>query len=277
MNYLPFRLRLMLGLANPFKIKPQHCALNEQIQQIAAQFLVKKQISPTSSIYRFKMNDERKVLGIQLGENIQIGIPGNQQENQIAKIHPITRIDDPAIVDVLVNEENPEQQFFRNLKEKQEVVIKSDQNKKFVYDGFGKITIFNQGQVTQKKVDYLGILVQGYHISKVFSLIEGISTNGDKTNISILYVNSNLDESLFIDELTWYADEKKIHLGVLFEKVPDGVPVLKGKFQKHHVSDFMPPVDQEFHLIVAGSNSFQDECLGHLKSLGYQKENITLY
>lgn len=68
----------------------------------------------------------------------------------------------------------------------------------------------------------------------MFSLIEGISTNGDKTSLSIFYVNPSIviiysiifkllisiqEESLFIDELTWYAEEKKITLGVLVESV----------------------------------------------------------
>lgn len=40
----------------------------------------------------------------------------------------------------------------------------------------------------------------------VFSLIEGISTNGDKTNLSVVHLCDSLEDAVLLDELLWFKE-----------------------------------------------------------------------
>lgn len=44
-------------------------------------------------------------------------------------------------------------------------------------------------------------------MTNLFSLVEGISTNSDKTHISMLHFCDNLDRATLLDEILWLKSE----------------------------------------------------------------------
>jgi len=45
---------------------------------------------------------------------------------------------------------------------------------------------------------------------KIRELIEGISSNGDNTSISLLHVNEKIEDVIFMEEILYFVEEKKI-------------------------------------------------------------------
>ena len=91
---------------------------------------------------------------------------------------PVSRIDDMNFFDLIRGKNQEGEDFY---------VRKGD--RKYLYKGFGN---FELGEI--KNMRFVGIVAQGAGMANLFQLIEGISTNGDDTNLSVLHFYDNIEE-----------------------------------------------------------------------------------
>ncbi|KRX04372.1 hypothetical protein PPERSA_05633 [Pseudocohnilembus persalinus] len=294
------------------RIKPQFCIFEneknpfETKTQTAKSYLSdQKYLNQEYDIVRLQTEELEKCLGLKIGQFIQI-----QNQNQKAiDCYPISRIDDCGIIDLVVkkqalnnnvmkdsevqeqetqkdqNKQNQNnnnsssqekqqgQSQIKDVKNLQEIQIKGPKTK-FVYDGFGNVIYKLGDEVVTKNFDYIGIICENVNITKMFSLIEGISTNGDPTNLSIIQFCRTLDDMVLADEILWLKEQQKINYKVFLENVDINFPSLKGSLDQKFVKDYLPPSDLNALIVTAGQTSFNEKSKTILKELGYNEQNI---
>lgn len=151
---------------------------------------------------RFKLPREDSVLGVNMGQRVRIG-----GERDWGEHNPISGFDTLGFADFLV----PESHSLSQVKEGESVQVEGP-IERITYLGNGHFT-FPSRQDRQCK--YLGMVVQGNDLTKVFQIVESISTSKDSTFLSVLYVVESLEEAALIEELAFFRELDKVHINVL--------------------------------------------------------------
>ncbi len=124
---------------------------------------------------------------------------------------------------------------------------------------------------TERECKYLGMVVQGHDLTKVFQVVESIATSKDSTFLSLLYVVPSLEDAALLEELAFFKELDKVHINVLAHSDTD-FQTMTGSLEAQHIADFMPPPGPRTLVLLVGDAQFRETAETPLKSQGYTQD-----
>ena len=130
----------------------------------------------------------------------------------------------------------------------------------------------NNTETHKFKIKRLGLICAGVGIAPMFQLIQKINSSFfDKTAVSLIYHNSNIEDICFAEDLSKYDYSGKIsYLPVVDEEI-SSFAYGKGNLTRSMIADYMPnEKDEESCVLLCGKDEFVKENIKILEDMKYR-------
>ncbi|KAF5382986.1 hypothetical protein D9757_006367 [Collybiopsis confluens] len=202
----------------------------------------KSQVSPNTAIYKFALPSSRDVLGLPIGQHIQVSAEINGKE--IMRSYTPTTLDqfDRGHFDLLIKtyEKGNISRHFNLLKVGDRIRVKGPKGA-FVYNN--------------KLTGHLGMIAGGTGITPMYQLIRSsIWDHSDATTINLIYANVNEEDILLRDELEHlhHNSAGRFNIFYVLNNPPPGWKGGVGFVTKEQVAHYMPSQEKNCKILMCG-------------------------
>ncbi|KIK78225.1 hypothetical protein PAXRUDRAFT_834660 [Paxillus rubicundulus Ve08.2h10] len=215
-------------------------------------------VSPNTAIYRFSLPRSDDVLGLPIGQHISISAEINGKEI-MRSYTPTSSDDDLGYFDLLIKsyEKGNISRYVSFLKIGDKVKIRGPK-------GFFKYT------PTLSR--HIGMIAGGTGITPMLQIIRAALKNpADKTKLSLIYANVNLEDILLKKELDALAAKHphRFTLHYVLNNPPEGWTGGVGFVSKEHIEEHLPSSSDDIKVLLCGPPPMMTAMKKHLAELNY--------
>ena len=122
-----------------------------------------------------------------------------------------------------------------------------------------------------KQYRHIGIIAYESAITAVYTLLDAIMPNYDsRTGFSLLWVASEMDDFVFLEEFSMLAEQHKLNLNLMLRNPNPGWVGPFGPLNHTHLRSYMPPPSLQTALMILGGPEEVDHLLPLTKKIGYE-------
>jgi cytochrome-b5 reductase len=253
-------------LATAFIAKVLHTGRTKPLDPNAwKEFPLEKKIkvSPNTAIYRFKLPHTQDVLGLPVGQHINVSAEINGKV--ITRSYtPISNDDDRGRFDLIIKtyEKGNISRHVAALKVGDTIRVKGPKGN-FLY--------------TPNLVDHLSLIAGGTGIAPMIQVIRAALRNPfDRTTVSLIYANVNEEDILLKDDLEELQDvhELKFKIYYVLNNPPPGWKGGVGFVTKEHIKEHLQnPAETNSKLLICGPPPMVAAMKKNLEELKYPVPN----
>ncbi|KAF8844093.1 ferredoxin reductase-like C-terminal NADP-linked domain-containing protein [Paxillus ammoniavirescens] len=215
-------------------------------------------VSPNTAIYRFALPRPDDVLGLPIGQHISISADINGKEI-MRSYTPTSSDDDLGYFDLLIKsyEKGNISRYVSLLKIGDKVKIRGPK-------GFFKYT------PTLSR--HIGMIAGGTGITPMLQIIRAALKNpADRTKLSLIYANVNLEDILLKKELDALAAKHphRFTLHYVLNNAPEVWTGGVGFVSKEHIEGYLPPSSDDIKILLCGPPPMMTAMKKHLAELNY--------
>ncbi|KAJ3883077.1 NADH-cytochrome b5 reductase [Lentinula edodes] len=221
--------------------------------------VLKTQVSPNTAVYRFSLPSSKDVLGLPVGQHIQVSAEINGKD--IMRSYTPTTLDqfDKGHFDLLIKtyEKGNISRHFSLLKIGDRIRVKGPKGA-FIYNN--------------KLTGHLGLIAGGTGISPMYQIIRSsIWDHSDATTINLIYANVNEEDILLRDELEHlhHNSAGRFNIFYVLNNPPPGWKGGVGFVTKEQVAHYMPSQDKDCKILMCGPPPMMSAMKKHLEELKY--------
>jgi cytochrome-b5 reductase len=249
-------------------------------------------LSRDTFIFRFELPSSDHILGLPIGQNIQVGAEING-EQVIRAYTPVTSDDDLGHLDLIIKvyfknihpsfpDGGKVSQYIHNLKIGQTLNIRGPTGR-LLYHGKGEFGTRPDkvSDYTNVKVNKVNMIAGGSGITPMLQIIKAILKDSDDyTMISLIFANQTEGDILCREDLEKIREEKphRFKLWYTVDKAPAdwkfGSGFITAEMMKSHL---YPPSDKTITLMCGPPPMLEYACKPNLKQLGYDEKLCHAY
>ncbi|KAK2461776.1 hypothetical protein APHAL10511_006239 [Amanita phalloides] len=221
--------------------------------------LKKFQVSPNTTIYRFKLPSSGDSLNLPIGQHVSISADLNGKL-VVRNYTPISNNDDRGYFDLLIKtyEKGNISRHIAQLNIGDTIRVKGPKG---------------QFNYAPGLVAHLSMIAGGTGITPMYQILRAVLSNpGDKTKISLIYANVNYDDILLrsnLDDLV-QAHPDQFILYYVLNNPPAPWAGGVGFVTKDHIKQFLPnPAESNSKLLICGPPPMVAAMKKNLDDLGY--------
>ncbi|TFY77089.1 hypothetical protein EWM64_g6925 [Hericium alpestre] len=217
-------------------------------------------ISPNTAIYRFALPHPEDVLGLPIGQHLQISAEINGKEI-MRSYTPTSSDDDRGRFDLLIKayEQGNISRHISLLKLGDQIRVKGPRGQ-FTY----------HGSLSRE----LGMIAGGTGITPMLQIIRAaLKSPLDRTKLSLIYANVNPEDILLkkeLDELA-AAHPGRFKVYYVLNNPPAGWTGGVGFVTKEQIAAHLPPSDHNIKVLLCGPPPMMTAMKKYLDDLGYPK------
>ncbi|KAH8928658.1 ferredoxin reductase-like protein [Atractiella rhizophila] len=221
-------------------------------------------ISPNTAIYRFALKKDTSVLGLPIGQHIQIR--GKIGGKDIMRSYtPISSDDDKGYVDFMIKSypQGNISKYVSQLKVGEYVEMKGPKGPK------------GQMKYVPGYANEIGMIAGGTGITPMLQIIRAILKNPkDKTKVSLIYANVNSEDILLKQDLDNLVETHPERFNVYYvlnnppEKWEGGVGFVSRTMIEKHISS---PSTEGVKVLLCGPPPMMSAMKKHLEDIGFPK------
>ncbi|OCH96478.1 NADH-cytochrome b5 reductase [Obba rivulosa] len=215
-------------------------------------------VSPNTAIYRFALPHPDDILGLPIGQHIQIQAEINGKDI-MRSYTPTSSDDDRGHFDLLIKayEKGNISRYISLLKIGDKIRVKGPKGQ------------FKYAPSLSRE---LGMIAGGTGITPMLQIIRAALKNPlDRTKLSLIYANVNPEDILLKKELDELADKHshrfKVHY--VLNNPPQGWQGGVGFVSKEQIEKHMPPTDHNIKILLCGPPPMMTAMKKHLAELNY--------
>jgi len=239
----------------------------------------RERLTPDTNLYRFSLEDQSHVLGMDVASCLSLRVPTAADEEEVARPYTPTTLDQEAYgyFDLVIKTYpgGKAGEYVNALKVGDKVEFKGPWQKL---------------PIETNMVEHMGMLAAGTGITPMYQVIKQVlSDPKDTTKITLLYASRTEDDVILAPELaelaSKYPDRLKVHYFISQPKSGE-----KGvRIDKETISTLLPSPQKKssqkvfvcgpkgFYEAVSGwkgPNFTQGDLTGYLAELGYEKDQV---
>lgn len=255
--------------------------------------LVKKtNVSHDTRIFRFGLPEKDMVLGLPIGQHIQLTAKIND-ELVIRSYTPVSSDDDQGYVDLIIKvyfkNVHPKfpaggkmTQHLESLKIGDKIDVRGP-NGRIQYHGNGKFTVRKTRKAPPEvfNVKRVGLIAGGVGITPILQLVRHILKNpDDKTECALLFANQTEDDILLREELEKAAKEHpgRFKYWYTLDRPSADWKYSSGFIDEKMIGDYLYPASDDTLTLMCGPPPMINfACLPNLEKLGHKKEQCLSY
>lgn len=231
----------------------EHCSVSVALSPFHSLTVLNHSFS-----YRFALPDPKDVLGLPIGQHIsvQAEIAG---KDIMRSYTPTSSDDDLGHFDLLIKsyEKGNISRYFSLLKLGDKVRVKGPKGQ-FIY--------------TSSLSRHLGMIAGGTGITPMLQIVRAAMKNPlDRTKISLIYANVNLEDILLKTELDELAEKYLGRFTVYYvlNNAPEGWKGGVGFVSKAQIEEHMPKTSEDIKVLLCGPPPMMTAMKKHLDELKY--------
>ncbi|KAF9068029.1 NADH-cytochrome b5 reductase [Rhodocollybia butyracea] len=221
--------------------------------------VLKTQLSPNTAIYRFSLPKSRDVLGLPIGQHIQVSAEINGKD--VMRSYTPTTLDhfDQGHFDLLIKtyEKGNISRHVNLLKIGDRIRVKGP---KGAFKYHNKLT------------GHLGMIAGGTGITPMYQIIRtSVWDSGDATTLNLIYANVNEEDILLRDELEHlhHNSAGRFNIFYVLNNPPPGWKGGVGFVTKEQVAHYMPSQEKDCKILMCGPPPMMGAMKKHLEELKY--------
>ncbi|CAI5756173.1 unnamed protein product [Candida verbasci] len=219
-------------------------------------------IAPMTSIYRFKLNNEREILEIPTGHHVAccFTIDG---KDEIRYYSPISNQFDVGFFDILVKH------YKNGVVTRKLSNLQIGQTCKF-RGPFGKLDY--QPNMCKE----LGLIAGGTGITPILQVITAVITNlDDNTKINLIFANEHEKDILLKNELDDIASKyPNLNIYYTLTYAPENWTGGEGYISKEMIENYMPKPIEGNQIFICGPPEMKKMCIELTNEIGWNKEQV---
>ncbi|CAO1639061.1 unnamed protein product [Sympodiomycopsis kandeliae] len=225
--------------------------------------LIKKtELSPNTARYRFALPSKDSMLGLPIGQHIQVQAEVNTKMVQ-RSYTPVTSDDELGFFDLVIKTypDGAVSSYVGAMKIGDPLSVKGP-----------KGTMRYHSDLTS----HIGMIAGGTGITPCYQIIQQIlKDTEDNTTISFIYANATIDDILMKDELDKLSRENndQFRIRYFLNDPPENWNGGTGFITKECIDEFLPHVNERSKILMCGPPPMINACKKHLDELGFPKPN----
>ncbi|CAO1614850.1 unnamed protein product [Parajaminaea phylloscopi] len=219
----------------------------------------KKVMSPNTAQYRFALPKKHSMLGLPIGQHLQIQTDVNGKKVQ-RSYTPITSDDELGFFELMIKTypQGAVSSYIGELKIGDYIEVKGPKGQMRYHS-----------ELTRK----IGMIAGGTGITPCLQIIQQVlKDQDDNTTINFIYANVKEEDILMKKELDELASKhKQFKVWYFLNEAPDNWKGGKGFITKEAIQDFLPEPAHDSKILMCGPPPMIDACKKHLDELGFAK------
>lgn len=218
----------------------------------------KKEVSPNTARYRFRLPRSDSMLGLPIGQHLSVQVDVNGKLVQ-RSYTPTTSDDEIGFFDLVVKTypDGAVSSYIGAMKIGDMLQVKGPKGQMRYHDGLAR---------------KIGMVAGGTGLTPCMQIIRQIlKDDDDNTQVSFIYANTGQDDILLKHELDKMAEKhpEKFRIWYFLSNPPEGWEGGAGLVSKDAIQDFLPEHAPDTKILMCGPPPMINACKKHLCELGF--------
>jgi len=221
----------------------------------------KRQISPNTAIYKFKLPSDNHVLGLPIGQHISIGATIGGKEI-VRSYTPISSDDDKGFFELLIKTypTGNISKYLDKLKTGDSIRVKGPKGQMVYSSNLAK---------------EIGMIAGGTGITPMLQIIKAVLKNPeDQTKIHLVFANVAESDILCKGELEKLAKDERFDVYFVLNSPPKDFQGGVGFVTKEMIEERFGTYNSDKKVLLCGPPPMIKAMNGYLEEIGYPKSNV---
>lgn len=228
----------------------------------AFKLMERKDVSPNTAIYRFRLPTDNSILGLPIGQHISVQAEINGKK-VMRSYTPVSSDDDRGFFDLMIKTypNGNISKYVSTLKVGDPIEVKGPKG---------------QMRYSPDLCRHIGMIAGGSGITPMLQIIRAMAKNpNDKTRIDLIYANVKEGDILLREELDELAQKHPDRFSVQYflNEPPEAWTYGSGFVSKDAIEERFPKPANDIKVLLCGPPPMVNAMKKHLDDLGYEKPN----